>query len=70
MSCSNISCITINTRIELNSSKILYRIEIIENQLKKQSKYNPPCKSTVFVRKTINGVIKIFYRNNEIEYNI
>jgi transposase len=37
-------------------------------QLKKQSIYHPPCKSTVYVRKDINGNVSIFYRNRAIEY--
>lgn len=60
-------CYTEEIRKLNNDWTISYKNEWY--QLKKQSKYNPPCKSTVFVRKTINGVIKIFYRNNEIEYN-
>ncbi|HSQ97451.1 MAG TPA: hypothetical protein VLL98_01900 [Rickettsiales bacterium] len=60
-------CYTEETRKLNNDWTISYKNEWY--QLKKQSKYNPPCKSTVFVRKTINGIIKIFYRNNEIEYN-
>jgi transposase len=39
-------------------------------QLKKQSQYHPPCKSTVYVRKDIGGNISIFYRNMAIEYTV
>jgi transposase len=39
-------------------------------QLKKQSQYHPPCKSTVYVRKDIEGNISIFYRNIAIEYTV
>jgi hypothetical protein len=36
-------------------------------QLKKQFIYHPPCKSTAYVRKDINGNVSIFYRNIAIE---
>jgi transposase len=39
-------------------------------QLKKQSQYSPPCKSTVYVRKDIEGNVSIFYRNMPIEYDV
>jgi hypothetical protein len=39
-------------------------------QLKKQSIYHPPTKSTVYVRKDIEGNVYIFYRNFPIEYTI
>jgi hypothetical protein len=39
-------------------------------QLKRQSIYHPPCKSTVYVRKDIEGNVSIFYRNVRIEYTI
>jgi hypothetical protein len=39
-------------------------------QLKEQSIYHPPCKSTVYVRKDIEGNVSIFYRNVRIEYTI
>jgi hypothetical protein len=37
-------------------------------QLRKQSIYRPPCKSTVYVRLYIDESISIFYRNIPIEY--
>jgi hypothetical protein len=37
-------------------------------QLKKQSQYHPPQKSIVYVRKTYNDEIYIFYRGMTIEY--
>lgn len=39
-------------------------------QLKKQSIYNPPVKSSIFIKKTINNKIKIFYRNISIKYSV
>jgi hypothetical protein len=39
-------------------------------QLKRQSNYNPPCKSSVYVRKTMDDKVFIFYRGITIEYTI
>jgi hypothetical protein len=39
-------------------------------QLKKQSLYRPPCKSTVHIRKNIEGNLSIFYGSFPIEYAI
>jgi hypothetical protein len=38
-------------------------------QLKKESQYYPPTKSTVYVKMFIDGTIGIFYRNHPIKYN-
>jgi transposase len=37
-------------------------------QLKKESQYYPPTKSTVYVRLYLDGTINIFYRNHSIKY--
>jgi transposase len=39
-------------------------------QLKKQSIYHPPCKSTVYVRKDMDGNVSIFYRKFPMEYTV
>jgi hypothetical protein len=39
-------------------------------QLKKQSRYHPPAKSIVYVRRDIEGNVSIFYRNILIEYTV
>ncbi|MDR0571460.1 MAG: hypothetical protein LBG48_01260 [Rickettsiales bacterium] len=37
-------------------------------QLKKESQYNPPTKSTICVRLYLDGTMGIFYRNHSIKY--
>ncbi|GHU27163.1 hypothetical protein FACS1894152_3350 [Bacilli bacterium] len=41
-----------------------------EYQLKKQREHGPPCKATVFVRKTIGGRVSIFYGSFPVKYEV
>jgi hypothetical protein len=59
-------CYMEETRKVNNDWTVYYKGECY--QLKKQSIYHPPTKSTVYVRKDMEGNVSIFYRNIRIEY--
>jgi transposase len=61
-------CYMEETRKVNNDWTVYYKGECY--QLKKQSQYYPPTKSTVYVRKDVEGNVSIFYRNIQIEYTI
>ncbi|MDR1498837.1 MAG: hypothetical protein LBS34_00930, partial [Rickettsiales bacterium] len=61
-------CYVEETRKVNNDWTISYKGKIY--QLKKQSIYHPPTKSTVSVRKDIEGNVSIFYRNFPMKFEV
>jgi hypothetical protein len=61
-------CYMEETRKVNNDWTISYKGKIY--QLKKQSIYHPPCKSTVYIRRDMEGNISICYRNFSITYDV